>query len=115
MLVTKEFTFSGAHNLAGYHGKCEKLHGHTWTVQITVDAPVGENGLAFDFVRLKEIGNRKAIALLDHTYINETIQNPSAENIAMWIWERLTDDLPLHEIRVFETPTSFVTYRGEGG
>jgi 6-pyruvoyltetrahydropterin/6-carboxytetrahydropterin synthase len=112
MLVTKEFTFSGAHNLSGYDGKCEKLHGHTWTVQVTVEAPVGEDGLAFDFIRLKKIGEEKAISLLDHSYINETIKNPSAENIALWIWDRLKEELPLHEIKVFETPTSFVTYRG---
>jgi 6-pyruvoyltetrahydropterin/6-carboxytetrahydropterin synthase len=51
--------------------------------------------------------------LLDHSYLNEMIDNPSAENIAIWIWQRLKQDLPLHEIRVFETTTSFVTYRGE--
>jgi 6-pyruvoyltetrahydropterin/6-carboxytetrahydropterin synthase len=113
MLVTKEFCFNGAHNLLGYKGKCEKLHGHTWTVQVTVDAPVAEDGLAFDFVRLKEIVEEKAVSLLDHSYLNEIIDNPSAENIAIWIWQRLQLELPLHEIKVFETATSFVTYRGE--
>jgi len=113
MLVTKEFCFNGAHNLLGYKGKCEKLHGHTWTVQVTVDAPVAEDGLAFDFVRLKKIVEEKAVSTLDHSYLNDIIDNPSAENIAIWIWQRLKQELPLHEIKVFETTTSFVTYRGE--
>lgn len=114
MLVTKEFCFDGAHNLSGYRGKCEKLHGHTWTVQVTIEAPVKENGLAFDFVELKKIVEERAISFLDHTYLNEVIDNPSAENIAMWIWGRLEGELPLFEIKVYETPTSFVTYRGDG-
>lgn len=113
MLVTKEFTFSGAHNLLGYHGKCEKLHGHTWTVHVTVEAPVGENGLAFDFVELKRIAQEKAISILDHSYINDVVENPSAEHIAIWIWKQLENHVPLHEIKVYETATSFVTYRGE--
>lgn len=113
MLVTKEFCFNGAHNLLGYQGKCERLHGHTWTVQVTVDAPVGEDGLAFDFVRLKEIVTERAIDILDHTYLNDIIPNPSAENIAIWIWRRLEKEVPLYEVKVFETRTSFVTYRGE--
>ncbi len=112
MLVTKEFSFNSAHNLKGYGGKCEKLHGHTWTVHVTVEAPIGENGLAFDFIRLKEIVNEKAISSLDHTYLNDVIENPSAENIAVWIWNRLEKEIPIHEVRIFETPTSFVTYRG---
>ncbi|MHC4942756.1 MAG: 6-carboxytetrahydropterin synthase QueD [Planctomycetota bacterium] len=114
MLVSKEFSFNGAHKLIGYKGKCEKLHGHTWKVQVTVEAAVGEDGLAFDFIELKKIVNEKAISLLDHSFLNEVIPNPSAEHIAMWLWDQLQAHLPLHEIKVFETATSFVTYRGEG-
>lgn len=112
MLVTKEFSFNGAHRLIGYHGRCERLHGHTWTLRVTVEAPVGEDGLAFDFTRLKEIVQEKVLSELDHAYLNDIMENPSAENIALWTWKKLEEILPLHEIKVFETPTSFVTYRG---
>lgn len=115
MLVTKEFSFDGAHHLVGYHGKCENLHGHTWTVQVTVEAEIQENGLAFDFVVLKKIVDEKAISILDHSYLNDLIPNPSAEHIALWIWEKLEKDVPLYEIKVFETPTSFITYKGPKG
>ncbi|MBU0756106.1 MAG: 6-carboxytetrahydropterin synthase [Planctomycetes bacterium] len=114
MLVTKEFSFNGAHKLIGYKGKCEQLHGHTWTLHVTIQAPVGPDGLAFDFIKLKEIVQEEALSQLDHRYLNDLIPNPSAEHIAIWTWERLKDRLPLFEIKVFETPTSFVTYRGEG-
>lgn len=111
MLVTKEFTFDAAHNLINYHGSCEKLHGHTWKLHVTVRAPVGEDGLAFDFVELKKIVHSKVVSRLDHGYLNDLLKQSSAENLAVWIWENLKE-LPLYEIKVWETPTSLVTYYG---
>ena len=80
---------------------------------MTVEAPVQENGLAYDFIDLKRIVNEKALDRLDHSYLNDLIPNPSAEHIAIWIWEQLESSLPLYEIKVFETRTSHVTYRGK--
>ena len=114
MLVTKIFRFDSAHNLSSYNGKCEKLHGHTWTVHVTVEADVGPGGIAFDFIRLRKTVDEKVISLLDHSYLNDIIPEPSAENIALWAWDRLKEAVPLYEVKVFETPTSFVAYRGEG-
>ena len=114
MLVTKVFQFDGAHKLLNYNGKCEKLHGHTWTVHVTVEDEVGRGGIAFDFARLKQIAEEKVLSILDHSYVNEIVEEPSAENIALWIWERLAGDVPLYEVKVYETSTSFVTYRGPG-
>ena len=114
--VTKEFTFDAAHNLVSYHGKCEKLHGHTYKVHITmVGEPDGE-GMVVDFLELKAIARSKAIDLLDHSYINEIIPQPTAENIARWIFERVSPELKrencqLYEVTVWETPTSFAKYR----
>jgi len=117
MLVTKEFLFDSAHNLPNYHGKCERLHGHTYRLQVTIDAPVEpETGMALDFAVLGDIVEREVVAVLDHRYLNELIPISSAENVTLWIWNRLRGKLPrakLAEIRLFETPTSSVTYRGE--
>lgn len=113
MLVSREFTFSGAHNLPDYQGKCEKLHGHTWRLRVTVKAPVAANGLSFDFQELGQVVNDKVISVLDHSHINEQVPQASAERIAQWIWDRLTF-LPLFEVRVWESEKSFVTYHGEG-
>jgi 6-pyruvoyltetrahydropterin/6-carboxytetrahydropterin synthase len=111
MLVSKEFTFDAAHNLTEYNGQCEALHGHTYRLRVTLDGDVKPDGMVFDFVELKRIVSERVVTVLDHSYLNDTLRQPTAENIAAWIWEKLAD-LPLHEIRVWETATSFVTYRG---
>ncbi|APT74198.1 6-pyruvoyl tetrahydropterin synthase [Thermosipho melanesiensis] len=117
MFVTKEFTFDAAHNLIKYHGKCEKLHGHTYKLLVTVAGKKDEEGMVIDFLELKKIVKENVLNILDHSYINEIIEQPSAENIAEWIWERLKEKLNteryfLYEIKLYETPTSYVTLRG---
>ncbi len=114
VLVSKEFSFSGAHHLPDYKGKCERLHGHTWFLRVTVRAPVQPNGIAFDFAEIGRHVNELILPILDHSTINDTIAQASAERIAQWIWRQLVSVLPLYEIRVWESPQSFVTYRGEG-
>jgi len=110
MLVTKEFTFDSAHFLPDYHGKCETMHGHTYKMHVTVKGDIQPNGMVIDFAELKKIVQNKIINKLDHQLINEIIEIPSAENIAIWAWEQLEKDLKLYEIKVWETATSFVTY-----
>lgn len=116
MIVATDFEFDAAHNLPNYAGKCERLHGHTYRLRVLCEAPVNPStGLAIDFAELKRVVRTRVIDVLDHTYLNETIPIPSAENIAIWIWDRIRDGgLPLREIWVFETPGCFVIYRGEG-
>jgi 6-pyruvoyltetrahydropterin/6-carboxytetrahydropterin synthase len=79
-------------------------------------APVDpDTGLAVDFAEVKRVVRERVVDPLDHTYLNETIPVPSAENIAIWAWDRLrASSLPLHEVHVHETPGCFVVYRGEG-
>ncbi|ODN29873.1 6-carboxytetrahydropterin synthase QueD [Fervidobacterium thailandense] len=115
LCVVKEFTFDAAHNLVSYKGKCEKLHGHTYKLQVVVCGERDEEGMVIDFIELKRIVQEHVLSVLDHSYINEILQQPSAENIAEWIWNRLyphlsTERYRLSEIRLWETPTSFVIY-----
>ncbi len=115
LCVVKEFTFDAAHNLVEYHGKCEKLHGHTYKLQIFVCGEKDKEGMVIDFVELKNIVKEKVLSKLDHSYINEIIKQPSAENIAEWIWKQLEGELTterykLTEVRLWETPTSFVIF-----
>ncbi|RME74588.1 MAG: 6-carboxytetrahydropterin synthase QueD [Planctomycetota bacterium] len=112
MKITKEFRFEAAHNLINYEGKCKNLHGHTYKLLVTLDYPVQENGLAFDFCELERIVRERIIRRLDHSYLNDLLSQSSAEYLAIWIWENLKE-LPLFEIKIFETPFSSVTYRGE--
>ncbi len=112
MRVTKTFGFEAAHRLLDYQGKCERLHGHSYKLSVTVDAPVRPDGIAFDFTDLKRIVNARVVDVLDHRYLNDYVPKSTAENVVVWIWERLKD-LPLDEISLWETASSSVTYRGE--
>lgn len=118
MFLIRKFKFDAAHNLESYKGKCEKLHGHTYRLVVIVEGIPDSEGMIIDFVELKDIVKREVIDILDHSYINEIIKQPTAENIAIWIWQRLEEKLKrgnchLYEIQVWETEDSGVIYRGE--
>lgn len=112
MLIAKEFTFDAAHRLLNYEGKCANLHGHTYKLQVILSGKVQKNGLVFDFVDLKKIVNKKVISILDHTFINKIVKQSTAENISIWIWDQLVKHLPLYEIRLWESSSNFVIYKG---
>ncbi|MBU1017697.1 6-carboxytetrahydropterin synthase QueD [Patescibacteria group bacterium] len=113
MRIAKEFTFDSAHFLKDYHGKCERMHGHTYRMRVTVEGPIQANGLVMDYVEIKRIVNEKVIDKLDHNNINDILEHSSSENICIWAWEQLKPVLPqLVEIRLWETPTSFAIYNG---
>lgn len=117
--LSREFTFDAAHRLEKYKGKCERLHGHTYRVRITVVGIPDEESMVIDFVELKQLVTERVLSLLDHSYLNEIVSQPTAENIARWIWDRLepvlrTEKRKLYEVTVWETADSFVTYRRAG-
>ena len=112
MLLTKEFAFDAAHKLLNYKGPCGRLHGHTYRLRVTISGAVQKNGMVMDFADLKKIVTERVLAKLDHTYLNRVIKQPTAENIVSWIWHQVEKYLPLYEIKLWETPNSFVTYRG---
>jgi 6-pyruvoyltetrahydropterin/6-carboxytetrahydropterin synthase len=117
--VTVEDSFSAAHALAGYDGDCEHLHGHNWNVRITVSGEKLDNiGVLIDFRALKKL-LRTILAELDHTNlsVHPTFSkiNPSAENIAKYIYDKLLGDInkygcELTEVAVSETPNSTASY-----
>ncbi len=110
--ITKEFGFEAAHKLDWHSGKCKNLHGHSYKIEITISGEINKNGVVMDFSDFKKIAQEKAIEKLDHKYLNEIISNPTAENIAVWIWQQLKEDLNLHEVRVWETESNSAIYRG---
>ena len=116
MLISKDFKFDAAHNLIHYHGKCEKLHGHTYKLRVVLEGWPDSEGMIIDFIELKQIVKDKVIFRLDHAYINDIIPQPSAENIAVWIWHEIEEavsreNCKLYEVHVWETETSCVTLR----
>jgi len=114
VIVTKRFRFEAAHRLPRYQGPCFELHGHSYELQVTLEMPVNaETGMTVDFFQLEAAVKAEILDRLDHKNINDTLENPTAENIAVWIWDRLKPGFPqLAEIRLFETPDSSVAYRG---
>ncbi len=119
-VVSVQAHYDSAHYLRNYHGKCERLHGHRYVVELAL---VGEQldaaGIAFDFVDVKR--ELRAIAeRLDHENLNEvppfTELEPSAENQARYIYEEMKRVLPpkmseaVLYVKVWETPTQFALY-----
>jgi 6-pyruvoyltetrahydropterin/6-carboxytetrahydropterin synthase len=82
---------------------------------VSLEMPVDpETGMTVDFFQLEREVKAKVLDRLDHKNINDTLENPTAENIAIWIWEELKDQFPqMVEIKLFETPDSSVSYRGQ--
>ena len=115
MRVRRRFDFEAAHELPQHPGKCRDLHGHSYELSVIVDRPVDpQSGMAIDFGDLKRIVRREVTDVLDHKTLNELIDNPTAELISVWIWNRLVEPLPgLVEIELRETRRCSVIYRGE--
>lgn len=114
-----ETQFSAAHQLRGYKGKCESLHGHNWRVQVVINAEkLNEIGLAVDFHELKKMTG-ELLSALDHTVLNEVFPfteiNPSSENIAKWLYDSVKKKIAGSNIKVFsvtvwESETASATY-----
>jgi 6-pyruvoyltetrahydropterin/6-carboxytetrahydropterin synthase len=112
-----ETTFDAAHNiLIAANGKCERLHGHTWKIELFVLGEKTEStGMVVDFTiikaKLQELADK-----LDHTYLNENkeIGNPTSENIAKYAYNHLKKTLPnivkLEKVRIWESPKSWCEY-----
>jgi 6-pyruvoyltetrahydropterin/6-carboxytetrahydropterin synthase len=94
MKLTKEFVFDSAHCLPLYEGKCNRLHGHRWTLHITISGGLIKTGpyqgMVLDFgVLAKQV--EPLISRLDHRDLNTFILNPTCENLLFWIGERLCE------------------------
>jgi 6-pyruvoyltetrahydropterin/6-carboxytetrahydropterin synthase len=114
-----ETNFASAHQLRGYKGECEKLHGHNWKVQVYVLADrLNDIDIALDFRDFKKM-TEEVVSPLDHSYLNDifpfTEKNPSSENIAKWIFDslkkKINDDyIHLSGVTVWESETASATY-----
>lgn len=114
-----EVGFAAAHQLRGYKGKCENMHGHNWRVQVSVMAErLNEIDIAIDFNDLRKIAG-EVVAPLDHAFLNDvfpfTEKNPSSENIAKWIFDSLkkkinNGNLRMAAVTVWESETASASY-----
>ena len=122
--LTVEDHFSSAHQLRGYMGKCENMHGHNWRVKLRVTGSRLDNiGLLVDFGVLKKI-LKEVLSRIDHVNINDTTPfdriNPSSENIAEYICSEvqplISREYPavtVSSVTVWESQTSSCTFYPE--
>jgi len=117
--VSVKSSFSAAHHLRGYKGKCEAHHGHNWEVEVFVRGKkLDKTGLLIDFRCVKEC-LRDVLGTVDHSDINTLDafkkQNPTSENIAMFLFKELRTKLDsrncrVHRVCVRETPETRACY-----
>ncbi|HZT21672.1 MAG TPA: 6-carboxytetrahydropterin synthase QueD [Verrucomicrobiae bacterium] len=116
--LRKSFQFEAAHWLPQVPDshKCRRLHGHSFKVEIAVTGEGDRKlGWLMDYADISA-AFKPLWQILDHNYLNEIpgLENPTSENIAVWIWEKLKPQLPaLSEVVVAETCTARAVYRGE--
>ena len=111
--------FSAAHRLENFNGKCEALHGHNWKVEVFLQGrELDDAGLLMDFGVVKARVN-EVLEEIDHKYLNELPafkdQNPSSENLARYLFERLGAVLnrsgaQVSRVNVWESDTSCASY-----
>jgi len=120
--VSVEQTFAAGHALRNYKGACENVHGHNFRVQVTLAGEqLDQTGMLVDFLDVKG-SMRNVIARLDHQFLNEIkpfdVRNPSAENIAEYFYEEMSEGLAANpvpvritEVKVWETDIQSASYR----
>lgn len=117
MKISQAFRFEAAHRLPNVPEThpCSRLHGHSYRIEVRLEGPVDSNtGFVADFLDL-ERGFADILGALDHRCLNdvEGLENPTAENIAVWIYARLKTGIPqVSAIRVYETPECWAEYDG---
>lgn len=117
MKITQAFTFEAAHRLPNvpHTHRCFRMHGHSYRVELVLEGEVdAHTGFVVDFFDVEAVF-APLLKRLDHYCLNEVegLENPTAEHIAIWIWDRTKPLLPpLATVRVFETPLSWAEYEG---
>ncbi|MBD5604465.1 MAG: 6-carboxytetrahydropterin synthase QueD [Candidatus Eremiobacteraeota bacterium] len=116
MLIRKTFKFEAAHVLPHHPWKCSRLHGHSYRFDVAVRGELSTDGpatgMVVDFDTLSAIVRPNVVDRLDHASLNDLLPNPTAEEIALWIWSELAPLVAgLAEIVLWETRTACAIVR----
>ena len=90
MLIKLIRSFSAAHRLPHYDGPCHDLHGHTWKAVFIIECPVQQDGMVCDFKVIKKLLDDQ---LPDHRFLNDEVENPTAENLAQYLFKKAGEKL----------------------
>jgi len=130
LTVTKKFEFEAAHFLKNYQGNCFNLHGHTFKLEVTIGV-LGtcsdvlerelQNGMLFDFKKLKKVVQENIIDIFDHNCLNNIFpENPTCENMVLYIIDKLKkflfgkeENIKLFRVRLYETSNSYCEWSEE--
>jgi 6-pyruvoyltetrahydropterin/6-carboxytetrahydropterin synthase len=128
MIIGRKFEFHAAHRLNNpnisdkenkeTYGACNGIHGHTWKFLVEVEGEPNKYGWLMNFSELKKIVNEKVINKLDHQMINNIVHIPTAENLAIWIWDQIASEIAskgcaLRKVKIYETDNSYAKYYGK--
>jgi len=120
--VAVEQSFASAHALRNYKGRCENVHGHNWKVRVVIEGEkLDATGMLVDFLDVKSFMG-EILDRIDHQFLNEIppfdVVNPSAENIAQYFYQQMTERLTetpvpvsIREVKIWETEIQSATYR----
>lgn len=115
MILRRTYRFEASHVLPRHPGRCRRLHGHSYRFIVELEESIEtEQGMVIDFGDLDAIVDERVLARCDHYHLNDFIENPTAEWIAVWIWRTLDRHVPgLRSIELFEVEGASCLYRGE--
>jgi len=116
--IRKRFRFEASHMLPHHAGKCARLHGHSYRLDVTVRGELredgAESGMVMDFAELEAIVGPEVIDRLDHRHLNDVVENPTCERILLWIAAGLAPRLPgLDELVLWETASACAVLRAD--
>lgn len=102
--------------LPNHPGKCARLHGHSYRLEVALEGPLHAEGPAAgmveDFDDVARVVKEAVVSKLDHRSLNDLIENPTAENIVTWVWQHLANELPgLAELTLWETRNASVVLK----
>ena len=107
-------SFSAAHRLPSYQGPCHDLHGHTWKAIFILEGPVREDGMVCDFKVVKKLLDAQ---LPDHQFLNDLLPNPTAENLAQFLFDKVNTELKkqnltLKTVEIWESDNAAAVVEG---
>ena len=104
MTLLREYRFEAAHCLPWHPGRCARVHGHSYRLEVAVSGPLDERGVVMDFAELDAVVEAQVVEAYDHRDLNEVLDNPTCELIALDALGRLqAAGLALAWLRLWET------------
>lgn len=106
--IRKRYTFEASHQLPWHQGKCQRLHGHSYKLEVFARASLNDNGIVMDFDDISALVSEHVIKAFDHQHLNDFLDNPTAENIVSHILLVLREqDQRIFKARLYETETCY--------